>query len=268
MTEYLYMIKSDKPFKKINMNRLEILLKKAKNYLTFKTSKHNVLVTDSEKLVSIANKVLFYLLTTEKLPKRQLNLIIKICNDLRNNYTGDSGSGSSDYSKEFTENTIDYKIARDLVFRFSNLLSYNTLANWANHYYYDGLLWSHALQRMIKLDPIPGLVYAIKHTQVDHWNTNEDVRREKFWIQLIEHNPSWVQIKHIVINSMMPIDLVKTMFKYVFEKKLLEGDSHEKYYVYLWEHTFKNVENYEKHFELTKKHEEKLLELARAGEKK
>jgi hypothetical protein len=251
------------------MNRLEILLKKAKSYLTWKSPKYKAMVTDSKKLVIIANKVLFYLLTTEKLTKHQSNLIVKMCNNLHDNYTRDSGSDSSDYSKKFSENTVDYKIARELTLRFTHMLSYDTLANWANHYYYDGLLWSHALQRMIELDPIPGLVYAIKHTQVDHWNTNEDVRRENFWTRLTTaFNPTWDQIEGIVINSTMPIDLVKTMFGYVFEKKLLNDHPSEKYYSYLWEHTFKNVEDYKKHFELTEKHEIELSKLARAGKQK
>ncbi len=215
---------------------------------------------DYGKLISYADKMIFHLLQRTSLLKSDIEFLAKFCTALLS-YTRDSGTNSSKYSKDFKESTCDYKIAREMVVRFKNGGTYSNLRDWANNYYYDGVLWQAAIKQMIALDPIPGRVYAIEQSQPNHRETKEQVRN-KHWKELKELRPTWEQIDKIAINTMMPIEFVKEVFGYVLAEKLLKTSPDEKYYLYLWKHTIKDAHSVTEHVELVEKHRSSLKKLA------
>lgn len=213
-----------------------------------------------QALIECADQLIYHLLSMKMLSRAQKNLLSELCFILHK-YTGSMNSDKSQYAKDFQYNTCDYKIVRELVLRFKGNSPYQELRQWANYYYYDGILWGEAIDQMKEIDHIEALVYAIKHTQ-PYPDTTEERLREGYWRELKTLEPTWKEIEGIVINTMMPIDFVKKEFEYVFEKGLLKGLPEEEYYTYLWEKTFRNVASMEEHIEITEKERPKLQEIA------
>ena len=218
---------------------------------------------DYENLILLANQVIYQLLSLKTLKRSEAHILQELCSVLHD-YTGNQSTNRAQYAEDFDQNTCDYKIVRELVLRFKDHNVYEELRDWVNHYYYDGILWCEGIKQMVAIDPIPGLVYAIKQTQP---NADSSVKqlRKRYWEQLKDCEPTWKEIESAVINTMMPIGMVKEMFEYVLEKKLLEGSSHEEYYMYFWEHTIKPAKNDREHIELIEKERETLSTLAKQG---
>lgn len=218
---------------------------------------------DFDHLILLANKVIYHLLMRNKLVLAEKVILIEFCSVLHT-YTGSMDSNASKYAKEFDQNTCDYKIVRELLMKFKGNYDFNVLATWANHYYYDALLWNAAIEQMIKINEISGLVYAIGHTQAQP-NESRYMLRQRYIAHLKALNPTWRQIKSIVINTMMPLDLVKDLFEYTLEKGLLKDLPEEEYYLYLWNHTIKNAKSVLEHCDLAqeKKHYDELHRLAK-----
>lgn len=212
---------------------------------------------DYEALIIRANQVIYHLLIIKTLTKSQSHLLQELCFVLHD-YTGNQSTNRPQYAEDFEDNTCDYKIARELVLRFKTHNVYDELKDWANHYYVDGLLWYGAIEQMIAINSIPALVYGIEHTQ-PHGISSVKELRERYWTQLKSLDPTWDDIERIVINTSIPIKMVKEMFEYVLEKKLLEGHKNERYYLHFWEKTIKPAESVKKHIELFEKERPTLL---------
>ncbi len=213
---------------------------------------------DYKELISLANQMIYHLLSIDKLTFSEQNLLCNLI-EVLNPHTRDSGHSSSAYSKAYIENTCDYKIARDLVMRFEGN-TYEALSHWANHYYFDPILWHKAIEKMIELKAIEGRVYAIGHAQPKA-RESADAVRQRHWKELMQFNPTWKQIEFIIINTMMPIEFVKGGIEYVIKNNLLEGLKNKAYYMHLFEKTYQPASTMQEHLALFKKEEPALSKL-------
>jgi hypothetical protein len=223
-----------------------------------------------DQLIWLANEAIFALLSTNSLPSKERKILCKLISELES-YTGDINSSASKYAKEHSQNTCDYKIARELVMKFCSSLDYETLASFVNHYYYDTILVDNALEAMIDYEYVKGHVHAVKNTQasVDRRKSEADMKMF-YWSRLrdtADISFSFDDIQDIAIMSTMPKAVQDDCIRYVLKNGLLDGHKAEKYYKFLFKKITLPAKTWKQAEVLHKKHEPKLIELARLAEK-
>ncbi len=209
-------------------------------------------------LIPLANMVIYNLLSAKKLSVKDKKTLYRLIDELRG-YTQNSGTDSNAYSKEFDENTCDYKIARELVLRFKGH-PFDVLSVWINHYYYDSQLWHEAVDQMIGINRVEGLISAIEHAQPSCFETKEDLQ-QRCWDQLTSHQLSFKDLERLCVLTTIPLRISKLACELVLKNNLLDGLPEKDYYLYVFKNVILKAKDINHYSELIKKHHKKSVQL-------
>ncbi len=211
-------------------------------------------------LVALGNLIVYKLLSTYTISVRDKKVLYRFINALHE-YTRDSGTDSNKYSKDFEDNTCDYKIARELVLRFDGH-PFDVLSVWINHYYYDSQLWHGAIDKMIKIDPVKGLVLAIEHAQPTPFESEEDLQKV-YWDQLVSYEPSFKDLEGLCVKTDLPLWILKEASSLVMTRNLLDGLPEKDYYLHFFNNVVFKAKNSDDYITLIEKNHNKSVELSR-----
>lgn len=211
-------------------------------------------------LIALGNLIVYKLLSTDTISIRDKKVLYRFINELHE-YTRDSGTDSNKYSKEFIDNTCDYKIARELVLRFKGH-PFGVLSVWINHYYYDSQLWHEAIEQMIEIDQVQGLCSAIEYAKATPFESVEKLQKI-YWKRLISHQLSFKDLETICVKSNIPLWLSKEACELVIAKNLLEGLPEKDYYLHFFNNVVLKAKNSDHYMSLIEKNHKKSVELVK-----
>ena len=180
-----------------------------------------------KRLMSLATRAVKDLLTRkETVTKAEKKFLYNIIASLYEYTVGNMAPETRDYANEHDRNTIDYKLAREIVLKYPKRNDVKFLQDVVNYYYYDNVLVSEGLHQLIAQDPIGGLCFAIEHAQALGDKSKKRMQLEYFSQlenRLDEPGVTYKNLKNLVSSRLMPFYIRKTTAKIILKKNLLDG---------------------------------------------
>jgi hypothetical protein len=194
------------------LSEVETALKAQKNESWFKA------------MIALSHRVIAHLLETESLEGDEKEILYRLVEAIHG-YKDSSSSFVKYYTKANEFFTSDYKIARELVFKF-HVHNFSVLKKVVNHYHFDGLLVAKAIEQMADIDAIKGLVAGIEHAQATY-ELSQAQFRQKYFERLATHANemgfNFKVVECIVSSSILSLTIRKGMAEIIIQRNLLDG---------------------------------------------
>jgi|GEM_PF-5283176 len=205
-----------------------------KDFLAAQASKERD-TRDYARLISLSNKAIRALLSSETIKKAERNILFKLVHFLQESkQAGSLIPKMKEYCEKNEYNTPDYKISRELILKFPGKNDFAFLRDAAHAYYFDGLLVTQAIEQMIAINPIDGLIAGIESAQ-SFLDKSKKVLQKDYFGRLKEYandgDLTFEKIRYLASGSLYPFSLRKGAAKIILQRNMIEGvekDDHDR----------------------------------------
>lgn len=205
-------------------------LSKSIAYLQEALSKEKI---DWQHVLYLSNQIFFHLFVDKNISEEDQCKLFN-CLVHTQTYTHHKFGSSvkpSTYASDYEFNTIDYKIARELILQ-CKLVKYEHILQYVKHYYFDTVLVYRGIEQMIELQPLEGILYGILNTPKIYNFKPEAKIRGEYWQKMKILQPSIKEMQPFIFNTSSPLHIRKEFGLYILETELYKQASKSMYLQY------------------------------------